>query len=79
MFGFKLIHVSKMAPDVPQARSAVGYHDTLLIGIQHFYFDPKLANTIIVENVSLTLTSVWVSNYIHHKVCDEFTHPFPKF
>ena len=56
MLGLKLIHVIKRAPDVPQARGAVGYHDTLLIGIQNLYFDSKQANTIIVESVLLTLT-----------------------
>ena len=27
----------------------------------------------------LTLIPVWISNYIHHKVWDEITYPFPNF
>ena len=27
----------------------------------------------------LTLIPAWISDYIHHKVCDEMTYPFPNF
>ena len=28
-------------------------------------------------NMKLTLILEWISNYIHYKVCDEITYPFP--
>ena len=27
----------------------------------------------------ITLIPAWISNYIHYKVCDEITYPFPNF
>ena len=29
-------------------------------------------------NMKLTLILAWISDYIHYKLCDEITYPFPK-
>ena len=37
----------------------------------------KLKGLNCLEPLLLTLVSAWISSYIHHKVWDEITYPFP--
>ena len=32
-----------------------------------------------IDQHALTFILVWISNYIHHKLWDEITDPFPNF
>ena len=91
MPGFKLIHVGKRIPGSTTAASAnsffVGTENKWITCEPYFPLQFQKVHVLSIKTWlnnmghwhALTLIPAWISNYIHYKVWDEITYPFPNF